>query len=114
MVNRSATNPSPSVPVRDRAPVRDFTTSAAAFGVEWQVRPAFDFLFALSTDSGSTDDLPAADREWLSTTLAAQPASTKAFFAGQHRRESLVHLAGFLVDRPDVRRSTDVISAMRT
>jgi DNA-binding transcriptional ArsR family regulator len=113
MVSRSVPNASPAAPTRGRAPVRDFTASAPAFAVEWHVRPAFDFLFALSGDSGSTDDLPTADREWLSTALAAQPASTKTFFAGPHRRESLVHLAGFLVDRPDVRRSADLVPAMR-
>lgn len=78
------------------------------------MRPAFDFLFALSGDSGSTDDLPTDDREWLSAALVAQPASTKAFFHGPHRRESLVHLAGFLIDRPEVQRSADVVPAMRT
>jgi hypothetical protein len=26
---------------------------------------AYDFVFSLSGDAGSTDDLPAPDREWL-------------------------------------------------
>ena len=119
MASRSSTNASPArpvaaiTPVRGRAPVRDFTASAPAFAVEWHVRPAFDFLFALSGDSGSTDDVPAADRTWLAATLKALPASTKAFLEGEHRRESLVHMAGFLVDRPDVRRAAEVGPAMR-
>ena len=33
--------------------------------VEWDVRTAYDFVFALSDDAGSTDDLPPADRTWL-------------------------------------------------
>ena len=87
--------------------------AAPAFAVEWHVRPAFDFLFALSGDSGSTDDLPTADREWLAAALKSQPAASQAFFDNDHRRGSLVHLAGFLVDRPDVQRAADVVPAMR-
>ena len=102
-----------AAPVRGRAPVRDFTASAPAFAVEWHVRPAFDFLFSLSDDSGSTDDLPAADREWLATALAAQPKEFRAFLELDHRRGSLVHLAGFLVDRPHVRSAAETIAAMR-
>jgi DNA-binding transcriptional ArsR family regulator len=113
MVTRSTPNPSTGAPLRERAPVRDFTTSAPAFGVEWDVRPAYDFLFSFSGDSGSTDDLPAADREWLAAALHAEPAASRTFLDDEHRRGSLVHLAGFLVDQPDVRRAADVVPAMR-
>ena len=114
MVSRSLpTGSSPAAPTRGRAPVRDFTASAPAFAVEWHVRPAFDFLFALSGDSGSTDDLPAADRDWLVGALKALPAPSRAFVENEHRRGSLVHLAGFLVDRTDVRHAADVVPAMR-
>jgi len=113
MVSRTNPNSSPAAPTRGRAPVRDFTASGPAFAVEWHVRPAFDFLFALSGDSGSTDDLPTADREWLATALKAQPAWSRAFLDNEHRRGSLVHFAGFLVDRPDVRHAADVVPAMR-
>ena len=93
--------------------MRDFTATAPAFAVEWHVRPAFDFLLSLSADSGSTDDLPAADREWLAAAMAAQPTSVRTYLEGHHRREQLVHLAGFLVDRPEVQRAAEAIDAMR-
>ena len=35
-----------------RTPVRDMTRGATAFRIEWDVRPAFDFLFSLSGEAG--------------------------------------------------------------
>ena len=54
-----------------RPPSRRRRASATCAGpssgpiVEWDVRTAYDFVFALSDDAGSTDDLPPADRAWL-------------------------------------------------
>lgn len=97
----------------NRAPVRDFTTAAPAFAIEWDVRPAYDFLFSLSNDSGSTDDLPAQDREWRAGALAGLPAEARAYLDLDHRREAIVHLAGFLIDAPGASRAADAVEAMR-
>ena len=71
-----------------RPAVRDFTgADAPSFAVEWDVRPAFDFLISLSSDSGTSDDLPAADREWLKKALASLPKDATTYLAGEHRSE---------------------------
>ena len=46
--------------------VRDFGRQAGgSFQIRWDVRTAYDFVFALSDEAGSSDDLPAEDRRWL-------------------------------------------------
>ncbi len=54
-------------PVRPRAIVRDFSRSgsSATPEVEFDVRTVYDFVFSLSEEAGSVDDLPAPDRAWL-------------------------------------------------
>ena len=48
-----------------RPVVRDLTRGGVSYRIDWDVRTAFDFVFSLSGDAGSTEDLPAADRQWL-------------------------------------------------
>ena len=45
--------------------VRDFRAAQAAYKIEWDVRAVYDFVFSLSDEAGSTDDLPSNDRRWL-------------------------------------------------
>ncbi|HEX5450938.1 MAG TPA: metalloregulator ArsR/SmtB family transcription factor [Candidatus Limnocylindrales bacterium] len=99
-------------PVAAPAPVRDFTGAAPRFSVEWDARPAYDFLFSLAPDAGSTDDLPSEDRSWLQqarTDLEAQQPAAAAFV----REGPAIHLGGFLVNHPDVRTSSEVVAALR-
>ena len=52
-------------------PVRDFASPAAGYTIEWDVRPVYDFLFSLAKDDDSPEDLPEADRTWLTDARAA-------------------------------------------
>jgi DNA-binding transcriptional ArsR family regulator len=91
-----------------RAIVRDFSRQATApYEVEFDVRTAYDFVFSLSDDAGSTHDLPATDRAWLKEAKASLRAQ-----AGDaldvYESELCVVLAGLAVDRPEVRDAADL------
>ncbi len=98
------------VPVR--APVRDLTRGAASFRIDWDVRPAYDFIFSLSADAGSTDDLPAVDRTWLAETRTSLPADVGAAATRLFEAEVCVHAAVVIVDRPAIRTADDVVAAI--
>jgi DNA-binding transcriptional ArsR family regulator len=95
-----------------RTPVRDLTRGAASFRIDWDVRPAYDFVFSLSGEAGETDDLPAEDRTWLKTaknTLAATVGDAdKQLFDS----EFCVSAAVLLVDRPEVRTARALVDAL--
>jgi DNA-binding transcriptional ArsR family regulator len=95
-----------------RAIVRDFSRSGAApYGVEFDVRTLYDFVFSLSDDAGSTDDLPASDRAWLDeakTTLRAGTGSAMELYG----MEFCVVLAGLAVDRPEVRDAAGLVALL--
>src|SRR6478672_656328 len=81
--------------------VRDFGRQGGTVQVRWDVRTAYDFLFSLSDDAGSTDDLPADDRRWLTRSkeaLRSQVGESLTLYAS----EFCILLAGLAVDRPDV------------
>ena len=64
-------------------------------------RTAYDFLFSLSDDAGSTEDLPSDDRRWLSKSrdaLRQQVGDNLSIYGS----ELCILLAGLAVDRPDV------------
>ena len=108
---RSASPVRPARPVRP--PVRDFTgTVTPSFAIEWDVRPAFDFVISLSSDTGSGDDLPEADRTWLRESLAALPKTTRAFLGQEYQRDALVHAGSYLVERPEIRTAKDAAAAI--
>lgn len=100
---RAVVSPAPM----SRAIVRDFSRPAAApYDVDFDVRTVYDFVFSLSDDAGSTDDLPAADRAWLSeakASLREEVGDAIEVYAG----EMCVVLAGLAVDRPEVRDAAD-------
>jgi DNA-binding transcriptional ArsR family regulator len=97
---------------RPRTPVRDFTAAAAAVRIEWDVRPTYDFFFSLSGDAGSTDDLPPADRQWLTEARASFSAEVAASVSRLFENELCINVAGFLVDRPDLRSSDELVAAL--
>ena len=70
----------PAETARPRPVVRDLSRGPASFRIDWDVRPAFDFVFSLWDDAGETDDLPAADRAWLAEHKGAMPADVAAKF----------------------------------
>src|SRR5205085_3748500 len=83
-----------------RASVRDFA-GGAGFDVEWDVRPVYDFLFSLSGDAGSTEDLPQADRTWLKDARASLAQPVRAASAALFENEISIHVVSLAVDRPD-------------
>lgn len=95
-----------------RAPVRDLNRGQASFRIDWDVRPAYDFLFSLSGDAGTTDDLPAADRTWLAEAKAGLPADVRDAATRLFESEVAIHVAVVVVDRPAVRSADDVVAAI--
>jgi DNA-binding transcriptional ArsR family regulator len=97
--------------VRPRPVIRDFT-GTAPYAVEWDVRTAYDFVFSLSDDAGSTDDLPAADRAWLESgkaDLRAALGEAVELYAS----EVCTVLAGLAVDRPQVTNAAEFVDLIR-
>ena len=93
-----------------RAIVRDLTGAGASYRIDWDVRTAYDFIFSLSGDAGSTDDLPAPDRAWLTETRAAMSAEIQESIDFLFESELAIHAGVLLVDEPDVRTSGDVVA----
>lgn len=92
-----------------RAIVRDLTRGSASFRIDWDVRPAYDFVFSLSGDAGSTDDLPAPDREWLTSSRASLPEDVQAGIKDLFESELAIHAGVLLVDEPEVRSSAQFV-----
>lgn len=85
--------------VPGRAMMRDVTSgSAPTVDVRFDARTAFDFVFSLDDDTGSTDDLPSADRKWLAEARTTLPPR----LAELPHRGGAIWAATFLVDRPEV------------
>jgi DNA-binding transcriptional ArsR family regulator len=95
-----------------RTPVRDMTRGATSFRIDWDVRPAYDFVFSLSADAGETDDIPAEDRAWLTTAKALMAESVRGPALELFAAELCVHSAVLLVDRPEARTASQVVDAM--
>src|SRR6476661_5352732 len=96
--------------VPHRAIVRDLTRTGASYRIDWDVRTAYDFIFSLSGDAGSTDDLPAVDRAWLTETRKSLPSAVQAGIADLFESELAIHAGVLLVDQPDARTSADVVA----
>ncbi|HEU4920329.1 MAG TPA: metalloregulator ArsR/SmtB family transcription factor [Candidatus Limnocylindrales bacterium] len=113
MAARPASRAAPrSADVPARAPVRDLTRGATSFRIDWDVRPAYDFVFSLSEDAGATEDLPAEDRAWLTSAKAAMPADLRDSALQVFASEMCINSAVLVVDRPEVRTSADLVGAM--
>jgi DNA-binding transcriptional ArsR family regulator len=98
--------------VQVRAPVRDLNRGSASFAIDWDVRPVYDFVFSLSGDAGSTDDLPATDRKWLADAKADLPAEVRDAATRLFESEVAIHIAVVVVDRPALRTADDVVAAI--
>jgi DNA-binding transcriptional ArsR family regulator len=98
--------------LQPRPAVRDLSRGPASFRIDWDVRPAYDFVFSLSGDAGSTDDLPAEDREWLAATKAAMPPAIAAHFKRLFESEVCIAVPAIAVDRPEIRTAADILAAV--
>lgn len=101
-----------TVPTETRAPIRDLTPGGASFRIDWDVRPAFDFIFSLSGDAGETDDIPTADRAWLKEAKAKLPTGAHDSAIRLFESEACIHAAVLIVDRPKVRSAADVVATL--
>ncbi len=98
-----------SFDVPSRPIVRDLSRDGASYRVEWDVRPAFDFIFSLYSEAGSTDDLPAADRTWLADNRAAVAAETDGAADRLVDEEVAIHSGVLLLDHPEARTAADFV-----
>ena len=92
--------------------VRDLGRGSSSFTIEWDVRPAFDFVFSLSSEAGSSEDLPAEDRLWLSDAKASLPDRARAGMTEMFDSELCINAGVLLIDRPDVRTSADFVALL--
>jgi DNA-binding transcriptional ArsR family regulator len=100
-----------SIDAPARTPVRDLTRGATSFRIDWDVRPAYDFVFSLSRDAGDTADLPAEDRAWLKTARNSLPDGIRDAAKRVFEDEVCINAAVLLVDRPQVRTARDFVDA---
>src|SRR4051812_5299196 len=118
MAARPSTRPPAPQPTPARsgsvpaAPVRDFAASSTAFAIEWDVRPVYDFLFSLGEDAGSTDDLPAADREWLTAARQGLPADVASHLEALRHSDLAIHIASYAVQHPELRTADDFVASI--
>lgn len=98
-------------PAPSRGAVRDFT-GGSRYVVEWDVRPVYDFVFSLSEDAGSTDDLPAADRTWLIDARASLPRDVRASIQRLFETEAATQIATFAIERPELRTPAAFVTAI--
>ena len=95
-----------------RTPVRDLTRGASSYRIDWDVRPAYDFIFSLSGEAGETDDLPAEDRAWLKTARNSLPATLQDAATKFFESEICINAAVLLVDRPEARTAAAFVDAL--
>ncbi len=84
-----------------RASVRDFS-GGVSYTIEWDVRPVYDFVFSMSEDAGSTDDLPAGDRKWLTDARSSLPRDVRPSVGRLFETEAAIKVATFALDRPEL------------
>src|SRR2546426_10870203 len=106
---RAARDRSGEAPVRTA--VRDLARGATSYRIDWDVRPAYDFVFSLSAEAGETDDLPAEDRAWLKTARHTLPNSVGDADRQLFDSDTCVSAAGLLIDRPEVRTPREFVDA---
>jgi len=92
-----------------RPAVRDLGRGSSSFTIEWDVRPAFDFVFSLSGEAGSTDDLPTDDRHWLTEAKASLPDETRTGLTELFDSELCINAGVLLIDRPEIRTSAEFV-----
>lgn len=101
-------------PIARPAPaVRDFRSGGAGYRIEWDVRSVYDFVFSLSNDAGSTDDMPPADRRWLVEARAALPEPVHTDREVLLASELCIQIAEVVVERPDLTTPAAFVAALR-
>lgn len=116
MAARPATRHAPvtTLDAPARPAVRDFTGGAAGHVLDWDVRPVYDFMFSLSGEIGSTDDLPVADREWVAESRANLSAERRVVFDRMCETQTAVHLASFAVEHRSIQTADALVDALES
>ena len=104
---RPPASPTPPAPA-PRPAVRDFT-GGIPYLIEWDVRTVYDFLFSLSGDAGSTEDLPPGDRAWLTDARGSLPQELQPSVTRLFDTEVAIHTVPMIVGRPDVTTSAEFV-----
>lgn len=114
MVRSPSSRPTrPVRPIARPAPaVRDFRSASASYRIEWDVRSVYDFVFSLSDDAGSTDDMPPADRRWLAEARAALPEPARTDREALLASELCIQIAELVVERPDITTPAAFVAAL--
>src|SRR5512144_1832126 len=98
MTRRASAPAAPATPL-----VRDYSGGrGSSVQVIFDVRTVYDFVFSLSDEVGSTDDLPATDRRWVADAQSAMRTLFGESLA-MYGSELCIVLAGLAVDRPEVK-----------
>ncbi len=92
--------------------VRGIGLAGAPVEVQWDIRPAYDFVISLSHEIGETEDMPAVDRRWLSNARAALAEELGG--PEQVDDEVVLSAASLIVDRPEVRSARDLVALIRS
>jgi DNA-binding transcriptional ArsR family regulator len=69
-------------------------------------------VFSLSEEAGSTDDLPAADRQWLADARSSLPQDIRASVSHLVQSEAAIQLASFAIERPELRTPAQFVEAI--
>ena len=94
-----------------QAIIRDLTRAATSLRIDWDVRPAFDFIFSLYPDAGSTDEMPPPiARGW--PRAARRSSGGPAVIDGALEADLAIHAGVLLLDHPDARSSADVVEVI--
>jgi DNA-binding transcriptional ArsR family regulator len=112
---RTTTPRASRAPEAPRAAVlRDFRGANASYRIEWDVRTVYDFLISLSDDAGSTEDLPPADRRWLTDARESLPEVARTDRVALLGSELCINIAELAVDRPEIDSPAAFVAAVRS
>jgi len=108
-LERRRSEPDPGSSPAGTVRVRGFSAGGlGAVSVEFDVRTLYDFVFSLSEEAGSTEDLPAEDREWLRRARADLNLELEGV-GGLQAVEIAVSVAALAVERPEIRDAAGLV-----
>jgi DNA-binding transcriptional ArsR family regulator len=97
--------------------VRTVGGRAPGFTVEFDARPAWDFMVSLGLGDAADHDLTATDRDWLADARASLTPEQRGRIDGLfdcHAESALDSLPSMVIERPDVRTAADVVRLLES
>lgn len=92
--------------------IRGIGLSGAPVEVQWDVRPAYDFVISLYHEIDPSEAMPSTDRRWLTSARAA--LADELGGPEQVDDEAVLAVASLAVDRPDVKTARDLLELIRS